>query len=216
MVIQCPSCGRKFNLERRPPLTFRCPKCSFTTPFSVLLNEQMSPSTSCLTGSGSSGNGTNPGGVYHAGADLIPANGTRVVNSLQGNGKTNVVNMDNDDRTRLVPSLQQKKNGEFIVSYAGQNYGAIKLPHGKSFDVGRRSSDSNAQVKLTPDISMSRVHAGMRTTLVNGQVVYQITSVKANNPVYVNDQPIVPGKAYNLKSGDKVKMGETILVFRMV
>ena len=72
MVIQCPSCGRKFNLERRPPLTFRCPKCSFTTPFSVLLNEQMSPSTSCLTGSGSSDNGTNPGGVYHAGADLIP------------------------------------------------------------------------------------------------------------------------------------------------
>ena len=112
--------------------------------------------------------------------------------------------------------LTRFSDGEFAVTFNGQNYGVVKLPNGKSFTVGRRSSDSKAQIQLTPDIAMSRIHAGMRTVQVNGQVVYQITSAKANNPVFVNAMPIAPGKACNLKTGDKVQMGNTILVFRMV
>ena len=167
MIIKCPECGRRFYLQRRPPKMFHCPKCSFTVPFSILLNEQ--------------------------------------------NGEVQAA-----DKTRLVESMQIKKQGEFIVSFEGHNCGVIRLPYGKSFDVGRRSSDSKAQIKLTPDMSMSRIHAGMRTVNIKEHIIYQITSVKASNPVYVNGQPIPPGKAYNLKSGDKVVMGKTSLEFRMV
>ena len=38
MIITCPSCNRRFDLQRRPPKQFRCPKCGFTTAFSEVLN----------------------------------------------------------------------------------------------------------------------------------------------------------------------------------
>jgi len=44
MIIKCPNCGRRFDLQRQPPATFRCPKCSFTVPFSIVLHEQNSES----------------------------------------------------------------------------------------------------------------------------------------------------------------------------
>lgn len=40
MIITCPNCGRRFNLERTPPTLFRCPKCAFTVPFNIVLNGQ--------------------------------------------------------------------------------------------------------------------------------------------------------------------------------
>jgi pSer/pThr/pTyr-binding forkhead associated (FHA) protein len=51
---------------------------------------------------------------------------------------------------------------------------------------------------------------------MNGQIVYQITSVKDENPVYVNNQPIKKGKAYSLKNGDQIKMGDTTMLFRLI
>jgi len=117
-------------------------------------------------------------------------------------------------KTAVVPSLQQKK-GVLQVSFNGHPYSTIPLPFG-SFDLGRMSSDSSAKVKITPDMSMSRIHAGMRTTKINGQTVYQITSAKNENPVYVNNQPIGKGKAYSLKNGDVIKMGDTTMVFRLL
>ena len=39
MIIICPNCGCKYNLTRKPPVTFHCRKCSFTIPFNILLNE---------------------------------------------------------------------------------------------------------------------------------------------------------------------------------
>ena len=90
------------------------------------------------------------------------------------------------------------------------------MPHGNFFNLGRLSLDGTATIKLTPDIAMSRIHAGMRTVMINGELVYQINSAKENNPVFVNGKPIAKGKAFNLKSGDTLKMGDTTMVFRMV
>lgn len=207
MIITCPSCGRRFNLERRPPVTFRCPKCSFNAPFSTILNERNSaePNT----------NNTQDGHIE------IPlnedsSNKTKVVSSLADNGHTKVVSeLANVGKTSVIPALQPQKKGVFLVSFQGRQYGTIPLPFG-NFELGRNSSDSNAKVKLTPDMSMSRIHAGMRTTKINGQMVYQITSVKNDNPVFVNNCPIAKGKAYNLKNGDQVRMGDTIMVFRLM
>ena len=207
MIITCPSCGRRFNLERRPPVTFRCPKCSFNAPFSTILNERNSAEPNI--------NNTQDGHIE------IPlnedsSNKTKVVSSLADNGHTKVVSeLANVGKTSVIPALQPQKKGVFLVSFQGRQYGTIPLPFG-NFELGRNSSDSNAKVKLTPDMSMSRIHAGMRTTKINGQMVYQITSVKNENPVFVNNCPIAKGKAYNLKNGDQVRMGDTIMVFRLM
>lgn len=207
MIITCPSCGRRFNLERRPPVTFRCPKCSFNAPFSTILNERNSAEPNI--------NNTQDGHIEIPLGDDT-SNKTKVVSSLADNGHTKVVSeLANAGKTSVIPALQPQKKGMFLVSFQGRQYGTIQLPFG-NFELGRNSSDSNAKVKLTPDMSMSRIHAGMRTTKINGQMVYQITSVKTDNPVFVNNCPIAKGKAYNLKNGDQVRMGDTIMVFRLM
>ena len=206
MIITCPGCGRRFNLERRPPVTFRCPKCSFSAPFSTLLNAENSAEPNI--------NNTQDGHIEIPLNDDT-SNKTIVVSSLACDEHTKVVSeLANAGKTYVIPALQQKK-GMFLVSFQGRQYGTIQLPFG-NFELGRNSSDSNAKVKLTPDMSMSRIHAGMRTTKINGQMVYQITSVKNDNPVFVNNCPIAKGKAYNLKNGDQVRMGDTIMVFRLM
>ena len=144
---------------------------------------------------------------------------TRVVDNLQNDKTRMVEGLNQDVKTRLVPGLQTQpqKRAVFQMSYQGRSYGVINLPYGNFYNLGRQSSDSKAQIKLTPDISMSRIHAGMRTIQTpQGYVVYQITSAKNSNPVYVNGNPVPQGKSVNLKNGDTLRMGETTLVFRIL
>lgn len=219
MIIKCPYCGRRFELQRRPPKTFCCPKCSYKVPFSVILQEQHSEkvkNTSAPAEDAPVTAGSEPlelpVSVVNGQAQSMPTsvnsghNNTVVVEGLNGNMKT-----------QLIPELQSNKKGILSVTYRGMSFGTIKLPYGNYYNLGRKSSDSNAQIKITPDIAMSRIHAGMRTVKTpSGQIVYQITSVKNDNPVYVNGQPIAKGKACNLKPGDSIKMGETVMIFQMV
>lgn len=190
MIITCPGCYRQFRLEKKAPQTFHCPKCELTVPFSVILNEQK--------------RATHPNNKTKDGT-ITPqpaADKTKVVEGLVGGAKTSV-----------VPSLQQRSKATLHITFQGRQYGAIPLPLG-CYDLGRNSSDSKARIKLTPDMSMSRIHAGMRTTKINGQLTYQITSVRNENPVYVNNKPIPKGAACNLRNGDKLRMGNTSLTFR--
>lgn len=219
MIIKCPNCGRRFDLQRQPPTTFRCPKCSFTVPFSVVLHEQKIDIVSSNTssdGTAISGNNTL---VDSQETQVVSEKPTCVVDNLQ-NDKTRVIDgLNKDEKTRFVPGLQARpmKRAVFQMSYNGRNYGVVNLPHGNFYNLGRQSSDSKAQIKLTPDVAMSRIHAGMRTVQSpQGQIVYQITSAKNSNPVYINGKAIAQGKSANLKNGDTLKMGETTLVFRIL
>lgn len=208
MIIKCPYCGRRFDLQRRPPETFCCPKCSYKVPFSVILQEQHSEKAT-TTAAQTENDPVTEGN----GAKGLP---TSVING-QGNKTVVVEGLNEELKTKLIPELQQKSKGILQVIFQGMNFGTINLPHGKYYNLGRKSSDSKAQIKITPDIAMSRIHAGMRTVKTpTGQIVYQITSVKTENPVYVNGHAIPKGKAYNLKTGDMIKMGETIMKFQMV
>lgn len=231
MIITCPNCGRRFDLQRRPTSTFTCPKCGFTAPFNLVLNgnnprqmpaettnaEDLQPEMQTVP--------SQPGAVT---ADQVPATAqepgqqagggeTKVVPGLAqqaGGEKTKMVpGLAGGSKTQVVPELMRKR-GVLQMSYAGRNYGAVTLPVGV-FSFGRNSMDSSAQVKLTPDLAMSRVHGMMKAMNVGGQIVYQVTSSKDSNPVYVNGRPIGAGKACNLKPGDMLKMGETTMVFSM-
>lgn len=208
MIIKCPYCGRQFELQRQPPKTFCCPKCSYKVPFSVILQEQHSEkvkNTSAPAG----------GAPVTAGGEPLEQP-TSVVNG-QADKTVVVEGLNGGLKTKLIPELQQKSKGILQVSFQGMSFGTINLPHGNYYNLGRKSSDSKAQIKITPDISMSRIHAGMRTVKTPaGQIVYQITSVKTENPVYVNGHAIPKGKAYSLKPGDMIKMGETVMRFQLV
>lgn len=219
MIIKCPNCGRRFDLQRQPPTSFRCPKCSFTVPFSVVLHNQKPDPNPVVTSADDMPIAGNNTLVDSQETQVISEKPTRVVDNLQ-NDKTRVVaGLNQDVKTRLVQGLQPQpqKRAVFQMSYQGRSYGVVNLPYGKFYNLGRQSADSKAQIKLTPDISMSRIHAGMRTIQTpQGQVIYQITSAKNSNPVYVNGNPVPQGKSVNLKNGDTLKMGETTLIFRII
>lgn len=214
MIITCPNCGRRFSLERKPPTLFRCPKCAFTTPFNLVLNGQGGNVHTNTTNSENSVLGTQvdspslptDGGQHTSVVDDLQ-NKTRV---LEGLGEINA-------KTKMVASLQQNSRALLQLTYGGRSWGVINLPHGQSFSLGRNSTDSKAQVKLTPDIAMSRIHAGMRTVRDRmGRELYQITSAKDDNPVYVNNVPVPKGKPCILKTGDTIRMGETTMLFRQM
>ena len=210
MIIKCPNCGFRYELQRRPPATFHCRKCSFTIPFQIVLNEQNSNLSMDVTNSDANISGDSTVVVPTNGSNL--GNKTEVV-AIPESDHTKVV-AGLGDKTKVVPSLQQKR-GMLQVTFNNRPYSTIPLPYG-NYELGRLSSDSNAKIKIAPDMAMSRIHAGMRTTKINGQIVYQITSVKNENPVYVNNQPVGKGKACSLKNGDMIRMGDTTMVFRLL
>lgn len=217
MIIKCPNCNRRFDLQRRPPVTFCCPRCSFTAPFSVVIScQEMSSSTESTKADlpKSENLGSTMGSVAKNNSEMNTK--TNVVIPPQHNATRVVEGLANPAKTRLVPNLQIQPKGVIQITYRGKNYGAKELPRGNPYTIGRNSSDGTAQVKITPDISMSRIHAKMRTGSSNGQPVYQISSARSENPVYVNGAPIQVGKGYILKSGDKILMGETTMVFRLI
>lgn len=219
MIITCPGCGRQFELQRKPPKTFKCPRCSFSTPFNIVLGMSQSTGTGAVSsqgaigmpGAGISAPPTNPGEVPAESA----GDKTRVVDGL---GISGAVTAANEEKTKMVAALQkQSKRGVFQITFAGVSYGVLPIPVGKTFNVGRRSSDGNALLKLTPDISMSRVHAMMRTGVNDsGDVNFQIATLKDENPVYVNGKVLPKGKGVTLHNGDRIKMGDTDIVFRLI
>lgn len=215
MIIKCPNCGRRFELQRRPPELFKCPKCRYSTSFSEILGEQgLDSSSESAVGTSIMNDGAKTG---DSAATSVVEKPTKVATDLL-NQETVVVNgLGGGEKTAFIPGLQKKQQGTLQITYNGINYGVVRLPQANNFTLGRRSSDSKAQVKLTPDMTMSRIHAGMRMVITPmGNTTYQITSAKDANPVYVNRVPVPKGKPINLKNGDTIQMGETIMIFRLL
>lgn len=208
-TITCPACGRSFILKHKPDRIFTCPKCAFNASFATVLANrqnvrQPDPTVSDLPDTSSPGLPTDPG-IFDK---------TKVMTGLGGDRTQVVPGLGSGGgRTQVVDNLQPKKFG-FKVTFGGRQLGTVTIPMQAQFTMGRKSSDSTADVKLAPDLSMSRVHAGMRIVVFQGGTKgFQITSAKDSNPVYVNGQPVAKGKAVNLKLGDRLRMGETDLVF---
>ncbi len=189
MIIKCPECGKIYNLKQKPSKNFYCPSCHYKAPFKQIID-------------------------YSMHSDDFN-NRTTVAEStnIDNNEKTRVAINTIGDKTMLVPGLQQQK-ASFQISYKGVKMGTATLPPTGNYNLGRRSSDSKAQIKLSPDMTMSRVHAAMRVMKgPDGNPAYQITTIKPENPVYVNGNEIGRGKICVLKNGDRVRLGETDLVF---
>lgn len=190
-IIKCPNCNSLFKLNQKPSKTFSCPKCQYRAPFEAIMKQNEASVTQ----------------PDHSAPNVIPTGGSEA---------TKVVNFG--EKTQLVPGLQQPipKTATLNISFKGVGIGKVNLPKSGNYNLGRRSSDSAAHIKLAPDMTMSRVHAAMRTLRANdGSLHYQITTIKPENPVYVNGNMIEKGKVYSLKTGDKIQMGETIMTFKL-
>ena len=85
--------------------------------------------------------------------------------------------------------------------------------HQGIYVLGRKSSDSTATLQLAPDISMSRQHARLAVQIVGGRLMAQIVGLKANNPIFINGKIYAVGQPCTLKSGDKLQLGMTRIVF---
>lgn len=190
IIIKCPNCGKLYKLKKRPPNPFHCSKCQYGAPFDEILKNVDSESMKVET----------------------QAEKTEINTTSEA---TKVVNIE--DKTKLVQGLQvpYNKTASFEIMYKNVRLGQIKLPPNGKFTLGRRSKDSSAQIKISPDMTMSRMHAAMRIIKTNdGKIVYQITTIKPENPVYVNSAEIERGKVCSLKSGDRIQLGETVLIFK--
>lgn len=199
-IIQCPNCGRKFNLRKAPTRDFKCPKCFYTAPFSEILPSK------------------NPAGVYNVTTqtgdpDTNPNQKTKLVKELQqpGSGQNPLSNDIN--QTVVVQELQQHLY--FTVNFGGAAIGKIdltKLSDGV-YTLGRNSSDSTAQIRLSPDINMSRTHAYIKISRQNGGLTVMVQPAKPTNPLILNGKTIAMGKAATLTIGDQMVMGQTKIVF---
>lgn len=199
MIIQCPSCRRRFELRHKAPMTFTCPKCKHRAPFSdVVKNEN----TGMMD--------TPPD--FNASVAMQENHPTEVVKVNDKDGKTSVYNFDSqmadNDKTKVV-----FKTGHLHVMQGDRIVQDIKLGVGV-YTLGRMSSDSPASVKIAPDNYMSRVHARMKVVQSTGTVnQYILTPLKENNPVYVENKAIPYGKSAVLRSGCKIVMGTTTVIF---
>lgn len=217
MIIKCPSCGRRFDLQRKAPNTFRCPKCGFTTPFSTLLNA--SASTSSFDGNAFSQptKDSIPTGIDSQSNGSSDA--TKAIPELQDRfGKTEIVQKPQADykKTRIVPELQNRPSAFFQIIANGRPVKSIPLRLSNNpVSLGRNSSDSNAMIKLSPDITMSRVHAFVQSLKgPDGSIQFILKPAKPDNPVFVNNQPIPMGKAVILANNNVIRMGQTTIVFK--
>lgn len=199
MIIKCPSCGRRFDLRHKAPATFSCPKCKYRAPFSEVVEDEHAGMMD-----------TPP--AFNGGGTVEDSRPTEVVSVNDKNGKTSVYNIDSQmagsDKTQVFI-----KTGHLHVMQGNRVVQDIKLGTGV-YTLGRMSSDSTASIKIAPDTYMSRVHARMKVVAGAGQVnQYILTPLKENNPVYVEGKMIPYGKSAVLRSGCKIVMGATTVIF---
>ncbi|OHD15201.1 MAG: hypothetical protein A2086_11730 [Spirochaetes bacterium GWD1_27_9] len=83
--------------------------------------------------------------------------------------------------------------------------GQTKELSNKAFGIGREKTNQ----LIVGDTKVSRHHAVV--TFENG--VAYIKDTDSTNGTYINGQKLVAGKKYQLKNGDKIKIGTTVINF---
>jgi hypothetical protein len=92
----------------------------------------------------------------------------------------------------------------------------VAMIENEAFILGRASSEIKTQVPLVDltslglDYGISRVHALIRQSKSG----YEITDLDSSNGTWLENERLIPKKAYALESGDRVRMGRlNVLVY---
>ncbi len=194
-IFSCPVCKKRFQLTSAKPSilvgkTFICSNCRYTAPFTQVIGElrQYAQEPDQSSAQRRRGNITVPDGLMDDGPSP-----------------------DTGDRTRVDTSRQQPKA---FLTVAGTGSRFVVTP-GATYVLGRKSSDSKADLQLAPDRSLSREHARLAVQMVGGKLMAQILGIKSNNPVLVNGKALAPGQPCTLRNGDRLQLGLTHVLFNL-
>lgn len=201
--LTCPRCKKKFKLttpdeSKLLKHNFSCDKCGFTTPFVSLLPHlsKYAPRQAAAP--------RNPG---HPATMISQGSGAAA------SPKTKVSSSQNPAASASDP-LQARANALPLYFEVEKTKRRISLAPGE-FTLGRDSSDSTASIKVAPDPYMSRQCARLQVKLNDSSVRVAITPLKSRNPIYINDIPVPTGETKCLTLGDKILLGETIIVLKI-
>lgn len=77
--------------------------------------------------------------------------------------------------------------------------------------IGRRDDSQPSDVAIDGDMTMSRRSVKIVVSFVNGGCQYQLTVLKAANPVQVNGTAVAMGQTVPLTMGASIYLGQTML-----
>ena len=193
--IKCPTCGKVLRLQDAPNInaaSFTCPVCKEKhivgkCPRYV---EQPKPMAS-------SGDETRYGGASaQQGGDE-----TRNGSQPQCGGS---------DETR-IGSASSPAVG-VLVDNLGRTY---QLRSGIN-TIGRKASSSAATVQIaTDDRTMSRSHAVIEVSNAGGNTIHILRNGANKNPSFLNGSLIGQQDQLILNNGDRIKMGNTEMTFKI-
>lgn len=193
--IKCPTCGKVLRLQDAPNInaaSFTCPVCEEKHVVGKCQRyvEQPKPMVS-------SGDETRYGGASaRQGGDE-----TRIGSQPQCGGS---------DETR-IGSASSPAVG-VLVDNLGRTY---QLRSGIN-TIGRKAASSPASVQIaTDDRTMSRSHAVIEVSNAGGNTIHILRNGANKNPSYLNGSLIGQQDQLILNNGDRIKMGNTEVTFKI-
>lgn len=198
LIIRCPSSGHKFKIKADAEVLktgyFKCPKCGYTAPFPVVLkwNEYE--------------NSAHHGGKKSASQPMAPQPQLSPAQSAALNCKTKIANGSNGANSPII-NPPHAAGPHLCVPSVGLR---IPLQVG-NYVLGRKSSDSQANIHIAPDPYMSRQHAFLQVIRTATGISLQIKPLNQYNPVYVNKVSLNMNENRVLRKGDTIVMGKTLL-----
>lgn len=195
--IKCPTCGMILRLTDSPNInaaSFTCPVCKekHTVGNCQRYAEQPKPVAP-------SGEETQYGGRQ---------------TGPSGGDKTRIGQQplqDGGDETRIGSSAPRPSAG-VLVDSKGSTY---PLRPGVN-TIGRKAASSPASVQIaTDDRTMSRSHAVIEVSDAGGKTIHILRNGANKNPSFLNGNLIGQQDQFILNNGDRIKMGDTILTFKI-
>ena len=194
--IKCPTCGKVLRLQDAPNInaaSFTCPVCKEKHVVGKCQRyvEQPKPTAS-------SGDETRYGG---GSAQRQGGDETRIGSQPQYSA---------GDETR-IGSASRPAVG-VLVDNMGRTY---QLRSGIN-TIGRKAASSAASVQIsTDDRTMSRSHAIIEVNNAGGRIIHILRNGANKNPSYLNGSLIGQQDQLILNNGDRIKMGNTELTFKI-
>lgn len=198
--ITCPGCRKAYVLKTQNPgammgKEFRCPKCGFSVPFSMLMGNRGMDNPALHT--------------HIADGRFVPPT------HIAGGGfSQNQGYAFGGQKTKVAQQVQMgaASRMSLVVESTGMSFPLMP----GVYILGRASSDSRATLKLAPDPYMSRQHARLvynpMTTGIGTE--FQLCGLSSINPIFVNGKKISTGQSIILHPGDKILLGKTTVVLK--
>lgn len=193
--IKCPTCGKVLRLQDAPNInaaSFTCPVCEEKHVVGKCQRyvEQPKPMAS-------SGDETRYGGASaQQGGDE-----TRIGSQPQNGG---------GDETRTASASCPTVG--VLVDNTGSTY-ALRLGINT---IGRSAASSTATIQIaTNDRTMSRSHAVIEVSHAGGKTIHILRNGANKNPSFLNGSLIGPHDQLILNNGDRIKMGNTEMTFKI-